>query len=593
MIDISQLNLLMPMVRGKGGGQRKTPGDVGESLFRDFLTGNGLQSSGKNKGLSIAGGKGPDGRGSRDSEEASTPLAALDETFRYLGGFLDKLRLPGAAAEQLARFLEKQGFSREDIDRLILASTDKDGMIRLGRLMSRLQNQDAGHARTDEPLGEHLFVSSGNVPEVESMFMEMGLDIGKVKEMIESALDSKGDLILGRLTDDLAGFMPGNLSEEQLSAILASHGIKSRVHGVEGLIQDPDIQAILKGFSETSSQDFQKQIKQDIARLLREKGVPPQEVKSFLENLSVKYSGSLLKAEDQSANAARAAITERDATHLLNQVVITSQKGWGKGGVHEKIMDILKQENLIGKNDLGRACFQEETPTLRPNMVELMKHGDQKVSFSDLQALMSPQGNGSSKIKAVKTKVSGPGSGDKQDTKVSLGLKDASGNEIHATRAGKINAEIASSNDAKNTQALPHPLPKIVDRMIWMLRGGEQRGSLHISPPELGKLDLDLVIRQGHLQANLNAENPAVKEIIEANLNQLKQQLQDQGFVVDKFSVTVGQDQQRSPEDHLWARPGRRGRGSERKGGRIETDPLSVTATSHSVDNPNQIDVRV
>ena len=53
-------------------------------------------------------------------------------------------------------------------------------------------------------------------------------------------------------------------------------------------------------------------------------------------------------------------------------------------------------------------------------------------------------------------------------------------------------------------------------------------------------LDLDLVIKQGHLEANLSAETLQVKELIEANLGQLKQQLTDLGFVVDKFEVIQG-----------------------------------------------------
>ena len=76
-----------------------------------------------------------------------------------------------------------------------------------------------------------------------------------------------------------------------------------------------------------------------------------------------------------------------------------------------------------------------------------------------------------------------------------------------------------------------------------MIQGGEQKGRIHISPPELGRLDIDLVIKQGHLQAQLSAESPQVKELIEANLGQLKQHLADIGLVIDRFDVMVGLDQ--------------------------------------------------
>lgn len=586
MEDISQLNLLMATMKGAGGGQRKTPGDVGESLFRDFLTVGSRQHSGENNGLSIAGRKRTESRFSRDQEDTSTPLDALDEKFRYLGSSMEQLRLPGRISEQLARFLEKRGFSREDIDRLILSATDEDGMIRVGRLMTQLQKGGPENGQS----GGNLLVKSGDVPEVESMLMKMGFDIGKVKEMIEKSVDAKGDLVLSRMTDDLAKFMSGKMSEEQLATLLERHGIESRVQGIQGVFQDPDLQAILKGFSEAPSQDIQQKIKQDIAQLLREKGIPPQEVKSFLENLSVKYSGSLLKTEDQAVNAARTAVTEREAANLLNQVVITTRKGWETGGVHEKIMDILRQENLIGKNDKG--LFREETSSFRLNMVELMKAGDQKVKISDLQTIMSQHGNGSPEMKTARGKATGQPAGDRQDMRPFLDMKDASGNDIHSTRAVKEHSEVTSSNYAKNTNTLPHPLPKIVDRMVWMIRGGEQKGSIHISPPELGKLDLDLVIKQGHLHANLIAENPAVKEIIEGNLNQLKQQLAAQGFIVDKFEVMVGQEERRFRNGDSRTAGDRRSRGSKKSG--IDLETASVAGVGRNPGyNLSQIDVHV
>ena len=127
--------------------------------------------------------------------------------------------------------------------------------------------------------------------------------------------------------------------------------------------------------------------------------------------------------------------------------------------------------------------------------------------------------------------------------------------------------EMTSIHTAKNAVALPDPLPKVLDKMAWMAQSGEQKGTIHVSPPELGRLDLEVVIKQGHLQANLSAENPQVKEIIEANMGQLKQHLTDLGFVVDRFDVMVGL------EDRSFAREQGRtaGHGRGRSGGRHAT----------------------
>jgi flagellar hook-length control protein FliK len=81
-----------------------------------------------------------------------------------------------------------------------------------------------------------------------------------------------------------------------------------------------------------------------------------------------------------------------------------------------------------------------------------------------------------------------------------------------------------------STVYIPQPLPKIAEKMLMMFRAGEYQSRLQITPPELGRLDIDLTIKNGHVQANLSAENSAVKEIIEANLNQLNTAVEQPGF---------------------------------------------------------------
>ena len=115
-----------------------------------------------------------------------------------------------------------------------------------------------------------------------------------------------------------------------------------------------------------------------------------------------------------------------------------------------------------------------------------------------------------------------------------------------------------------------------------------------IHPPELGRLDLDLAIKNGHLHASLNAESVIVKEAIEANLNQLRQQLTDQGLIVEKFEVTVGLNDKQFRDENMW--DWKKGRGSSRakKSDKIEDDDINIINSSKtSTLNLNQIDVHV
>lgn len=66
---------------------------------------------------------------------------------------------------------------------------------------------------------------------------------------------------------------------------------------------------------------------------------------------------------------------------------------------------------------------------------------------------------------------------------------------------------------------------------------------IQLRPEHLGKLALSITSEQGVITANFMADNPAVKELIEANLAQLKVSLQEQGLNVDKLEVVVTDNQ--------------------------------------------------
>lgn len=65
---------------------------------------------------------------------------------------------------------------------------------------------------------------------------------------------------------------------------------------------------------------------------------------------------------------------------------------------------------------------------------------------------------------------------------------------------------------------------------------------IQLKPDHLGKLELKVVTEQGIVAAKFIAESQQVKEIIETNMQLLKDSLQKQGIAIDGVSVQVGQD---------------------------------------------------
>ncbi len=65
---------------------------------------------------------------------------------------------------------------------------------------------------------------------------------------------------------------------------------------------------------------------------------------------------------------------------------------------------------------------------------------------------------------------------------------------------------------------------------------------IQLKPDHLGKLELKVVTEQGIVAAKFIAESQQVKEIIETNMQLLKDSLQKQGIAINGVSVQVGQD---------------------------------------------------
>jgi flagellar hook-length control protein FliK len=68
-------------------------------------------------------------------------------------------------------------------------------------------------------------------------------------------------------------------------------------------------------------------------------------------------------------------------------------------------------------------------------------------------------------------------------------------------------------------------------------RGGEVR--LRLSPPELGHLTLDLVVRDGVMSARLEAETQSARSLLVDNLPALRERLADQNVRIDRFDVNL------------------------------------------------------
>lgn len=557
-----------------GGGvhrQKVTPRDVGESLFRDFL--NQTDPRGGMEGILSWMSASARGTGAGPEKTEAREAVSKEKVLDFLGQGGGHLMLPADDVSKLAGFLKGQGFSTREIQRLFRSARDGNGGLRLDRLLSGL------HAlirtRTGQPASP--VVERSDVPRIQEALFKMGLGAEQVRAAVDKAARADGDLSVRRLISALGEAFP-NLTPEsakRLESVLQQEtGLSFRPGDLREVIRRAGLESSIDRLTGDAPQSVRQAAKQEIAALMREKGIPPQEVKRFLESLRARpgndgWSREVGTVRDDRLQGTAAVLREDPSIRVTLR---KEGNEWEKGGWKQGVLDILNRRDALSRSS-GLAPEGGRTAALQDlaGLIEEALSGRAKAKGADHTAhpwfprsIHKAAASGRDGLLQASTAggkiVSGAGN-DPTRAAGEPASKVPSPAELILPRTEKASAppQAAPIRTPWVPGPLPEPLPRIVDRMVWMVRAGEQTSRIQISPPELGRLDLDIVIRHGHLHANLNAESPMIKELIEANLQQLRQQLNNLGFVVERFEVTTGLDERRFSESHAQSQ-GRKGR---------------------------------
>jgi flagellar hook-length control protein FliK len=113
----------------------------------------------------------------------------------------------------------------------------------------------------------------------------------------------------------------------------------------------------------------------------------------------------------------------------------------------------------------------------------------------------------------------------------------------------------------------------LVDQLGRQISRSIQRGDrvlkIQLKPPELGVVKVELDLKENVLKLGLITENSAVKELLLANANELKEALVEQGVKLEKVDVQVGDHSNQTLSD---LKEGRSGNKGEKAGPSHSTD---------------------
>jgi flagellar hook-length control protein FliK len=111
-------------------------------------------------------------------------------------------------------------------------------------------------------------------------------------------------------------------------------------------------------------------------------------------------------------------------------------------------------------------------------------------------------------------------------------------------RTDKLQEPVFDTTQQISTPNQQEIVRQIVDHARLYLRPANQSEMvLQLRPEHLGELTLKVSVESGIVSATFHSDNPEVRQVIEASLPQLKQDLSQQGIKLDSVSVFSGSEQ--------------------------------------------------
>ncbi|HET6488797.1 MAG TPA: flagellar hook-length control protein FliK, partial [Syntrophales bacterium] len=93
--------------------------------------------------------------------------------------------------------------------------------------------------------------------------------------------------------------------------------------------------------------------------------------------------------------------------------------------------------------------------------------------------------------------------------------------------AASVQDRFAGTISAVKPQAV---MSQVLDGAVDVLRNGSGRVALTLQPPQLGKLDLDVAVKDNRVTMIMLADNQEVKQMLQSGMDDLRNALQDKGF---------------------------------------------------------------
>ncbi len=478
----------------------------------------------------------------------------------------EELMFPESMIPVIQSILYTLGMEKEVADHAMAKAVIKGRGIQLNELIEQLKNIASQNPRKSfqTPEGDDSFVM---------LLEQMGLSV----EALKGALPEDASLTLNRLIHSLEEVHKTVLKEHEALAGIADFTDTKALQKQIGKEQNALSEALKKIFSMTDAEQA------------------PSAGSSETGLFSEETSLTSLTGSDQE-KIQKISFAWHQIKALADQM-----QGTEEAQVSDNSMKTLSEKD---RNDMFNALAEhmkveekDSMPGMEVSSEEVKKH------HNKMFAMDAAKGEAAQKNDAVMAAAQGEGAQGKTEKSP---MEEMLSRKVSAPRTKKtdsngsqegmdaITSKRTMTQDAvKRAEAPPRPLPVHVTRQVSKgvlkaIQQGENTLRLQLKPASLGRLLITIDNLGDSMKVSVMTENQAAKDMLNANVNELKGVLANTGINLAQFDVDMGSDFGQSMANTQQGSGGTGKRGSHSGSGKIVSSADGDSLVSSGPDGRSE-----
>jgi len=428
---------------------------------------------------------------------------------------LNKAFLKNEDLPLLKKFLFKCGFSQEKVDRLFkdLLENNPKGEINLSRFFRKLTELGPPKSKNQDS----VLLEPAAVPYLESILRGFGLTPRDLDSVFSAARTEDGRLDPAKIVAKLNRIADRQNKKISLTAVQKlDHQLadKLKMLGVDIPQQGQNGWLSLKDFISSLEQMAGKPYAQDHL---------PSEVKTTMENLLAKV---IVPDEKTGTTISKTLVPESKAA--VNDVLLAPFRGKGTAADKKNLLSATKRAGSAQKNEKLSAVANKSGSLNTNSEQQKAPPADQTEKFATLARLDGGRG--------LKQEVKKENHVFKAETKAVNMTQPVTGSTafeaVHAVK----------HNDKPNNFMPAYLVDQVGRQISKAILKGDRIIKLNLKPPELGAVKIEMAIKDNTLNLEIFTANNIAKELLLANVHELREALLGQDVKLEKMDVQINYD---------------------------------------------------